>query len=178
MLSLVRPTWFIPIHGERRHLAHHAKIATEVGISPEHVLVCEDGDVVEVGEKVKIAGRVPAGMTFVDGLGVGDVGEIVLRDRRKLSGDGVVVVVLAIDAHHGQIVSGPDIVNRGFVFEETSGDILEAARERVMLSLESSSAAEVTDRSVLEQHIRRVLGKYFYEVTQRKPVILPVIMEV
>jgi ribonuclease J len=178
MLSLVSPTWFIPIHGERRHLAHHAKIATEVGIAPEHVLVCEDGDAVEVGEKVEVAGRVPAGMTFVDGLGIGDVGEIVLRDRRKLSGDGVVVVVLAIDAHHGQVVSGPDIVNRGFVFEETSGDILEAARERVMLSLEGSSAAEVTDRSVLEQNIRRVLGKYFYEVTQRKPVILPVIMEV
>jgi ribonuclease J len=178
MLSLVRPRWFVPIHGERRHLAHHAKIATEVGIPPEHVLVCEDGDVLEVREKIEIVGRIPAGMTFVDGLGIGDVGEIVLRDRRKLSGDGVVVVVLAIDAHHGQLVSGPDIVNRGFVFEETSADILEAARERVMLSLQDSSAAEVTDRSVLEQNIRRVLGKYFYEVTQRKPVILPVIMEV
>jgi ribonuclease J len=178
MLSLVRPRWFVPIHGERRQLSHHAKIATEVGIPPEHVLVCEDGDVLEVGEKVQIVGRVPAGMTFVDGLGIGDVGEIVLRDRRKLSGDGVVVVVLAIDAHHGQVVSGPDIVNRGFVFEETSGDILEAARERVMLSLQDSASAEVTDRSVLEQNIRRVLGRYFYEVTQRKPIILPVIMEV
>ncbi len=132
----------------------------------------------EVGEKVEIVGRVPAGMTFVDGLGIGDVGEVVLRDRRKLSGDGVVVVVLAIDAHHGQFVSGPDIVNRGFVFEETSGDILEAARERVMLSLQESAEAEVTDRGVLEQNIRRVLGRYFYEATQRKPVILPVIMEV
>jgi ribonuclease J len=178
MLSLVRPRWFVPIHGERRQLSHHAKIATEVGIPPEHVLVCEDGDVLEVGEKVQIVGRAPAGMTFVDGLGIGDVGEVVLRDRRKLSGDGVVVVVLAIDAHHGQVVSGPDIVNRGFVFEETSGDILEAARERVMLSLQDSASAEVTDRSVLEQNIRRVLGRYFYEVTQRKPVILPVIMEV
>ncbi|MGE5459792.1 MAG: ribonuclease J [Solirubrobacterales bacterium] len=178
MLSLVRPRWFVPIHGERRQLAHHAKIATEVGISADHVLVCEDGDVLEVGEKVEIVDRVPAGMTFVDGLGIGDVGEIVLRDRRKLSGEGVVVVVLAVDAHHGQLVSGPDIVNRGFVFEETSGDILEAARERVMLSLQESAEAEVTDRGVLEQNIRRVLGRYFYEVTQRKPVILPVIMEV
>jgi ribonuclease J len=178
MLSLVRPRWFVPIHGERRQLAHHAKIATEVGISADHILVCEDGDVLEVGEKVEIVDRVAAGMTFVDGLGIGDVGEIVLRDRRKLSGEGVVVVVLAVDAHHGQLVSGPDIVNRGFVFEETSGDILEAARERVMLSLQESAAAEVTDRGVLEQNIRRVLGRYFYEVTQRKPVILPVIMEV
>jgi len=178
MLSLVRPRWFIPIHGERRHLSHHAKIATEVGIAADHVLICEDGDIVDVGEKVQVVGRAPAGMTFVDGLGIGDVGEVVLRDRRKLSGDGVVVVVVAVDAHHGQVLSGPDIVNRGFVFDETSRDILEEARERVMLSLKDSAAAEVVDRGVLEQNIRRVLGKFFYEVTQRKPVILPVIVEV
>jgi ribonuclease J len=178
MLSLVRPRWFIPIHGERRHLAHHAKIATEVGIAADHVLICEDGDVVEVGEKVHVIDRAPAGMTLVDGLGIGDVGEVVLRDRRKLSADGVVVVVVAVDGHHGQVLSGPDIVNRGFVFDETSGDILEEARERVMLSLKDSAEAEVVDRGVLEQNIRRVLGKYFYEVTQRKPVILPVIVEV
>jgi ribonuclease J len=178
MLSLVRPRWFIPIHGERRHLAHHAKIATEVGITADHVLICEDGDVVEVGEKVHVIERAPAGMTLVDGLGIGDVGEVVLRDRRKLSADGVVVVVVAVDGHHGQVLSGPDIVNRGFVFDETSGDILEEARERVMLSLKDSAEAEVVDRGVLEQNIRRVLGKYFYEVTQRKPVILPVIVEV
>jgi ribonuclease J len=122
--------------------------------------------------------RAPAGMTLVDGLGIGDVGEVVLRDRRKLSADGVVVVVVAVDGHHGQVLSGPDIVNRGFVFDETSGDILEEARERVMLSLRDSAQAEVVDRGVLEQNIRRVLGKYFYEVTQRKPVILPVIVEV
>jgi ribonuclease J len=178
MLSLVRPRWFIPIHGERRHLSHHAKIATEVGIAADHVLICEDGDIVDVGEKVQVVGRAPAGMTFVDGLGIGDVGEVVLRDRRKLSGDGVVVVVVAVDAHHGQVLSGPDIVNRGFVFDETSRDILEEARERVMLSLKDSAEAEVVDRGVLEQNIRRVLGKFFYEVTQRKPVILPVIVEV
>jgi ribonuclease J len=178
MLSLVHPRWFIPIHGERRHLAHHARLATEVGIPPEQVIVAEDGDVVEVGEKVAIVDRVPAGMTFVDGLGIGDVGEVVLRDRRKLSGDGVVVVVVAIDAHHGEILGGPDIVNRGFVFDETAGDILEEARNRVMLSLEESAAAEVVDRGVLEQNIRRTLGRYFYDVTQRKPVILPVILEV
>jgi ribonuclease J len=178
MLSLVRPRWFIPIHGERRHLAHHAKIATEVGIAADHVLICEDGDVVEVGEKVHVIERAPAGMTLVDGLGIGDVGEVVLRDRRKLSADGVVVVVVAVDGHHGQVLSGPDIVNRGFVFDETSGDILEEARERVMLSLKDSAEAEVVDRGVLEQNIRRVLGRYFYEVTQRKPVILPVIVEV
>jgi ribonuclease J len=102
----------------------------------------------------------------------------VLRDRRKLSADGVVVVVVGIDAHRGGVVAGPDLVNRGFVFDETSADILEAGRQRVMLALEETAADGVTDQTVLTQAIRRVLGRYFYEVTQRKPVIIPVIMEV
>jgi ribonuclease J len=178
MLSLVRPRWFVPIHGERRHLQHHARLAVEVGIPSDHVIICEDGDVVDVGERVGKTDRVQAGMTFVDGLGIGDVGGEVLRDRRKLAGDGVVVVVVTVDAHSGEIVAGPDVVNRGFVYDETSGDILEEARKRVMLSIEESSEAHVTDPSQLQQNVRRVLGRYFYEVTQRKPVILPVIMEV
>jgi len=178
MLSLVRPRWFIPIHGERRHLSHHARIAVETGVPSDHVVVAEDGDVVEVGERVAVVDRVAAGMTFVDGLGIGDVGGEVLRDRRKLTDAGVVVVVVAIDAHHGQVVGDVELVNRGFVYDETAGDILEEAGNRVMLSLGDSARSEVTDRSVLQQNIRRVLGKYFWEVTQRKPVILPVIMEV
>ncbi len=178
MLSLVRPRWFIPVHGERRHLQHHARLATEVGIPSDHVLICEDGDVVDVGERLVKGERVQAGMTFVDGLGIGDVGGEVLRDRRKLAGDGVVVVVVTVDAHTGEVVAGPDIVNRGFVYDETSGDILEEARNRVMMSLEDSAEAHVVDQSALQQNVRRVLGRYFYEVTQRKPVILPVIMEV
>jgi len=178
MLSLVRPRWFIPIHGERRHLQHHARLAVEVGIPSDHVIVCEDGDVVDVGDTVRVTERVQAGMTFVDGLGIGDVGGSVLRDRRKLAGDGVVVVVLTVDVQTGEVVAGPDIVNRGFVYDETSGDILEEARKRVMLSLEESADAHVTDPSALQHNVRRVLGRYFYEVTQRKPVILPVVMEV
>jgi ribonuclease J len=178
MLSLVRPRWFIPIHGERRQLSHHARIAIEGGLAPDRVLIAEDGDVVEIGEEVRIGERVAAGTTFVDGLGIGDVGGEVLRDRRKLTSAGVVVVVVAIDAHHGEIVGEAQLVNRGFVYDETSGDILEEARNRVMLSLKESAESEVTDRSVLQQHIRRVLGKYFWEVTQRKPVILPIVMEV
>jgi ribonuclease J len=179
MLSLVRPRWFIPVHGERRHLQHHARLATEVGIAPDHVVICEDGDVVEVGERVRKVDRIQAGMTFVDGSGIGDVGGEVLRDRRKLAGDGVVVVVLTVDAHTGEVLAGPDIVNRGFVYEDTSADILEEGRKRVMLALsENASEAQVTDPSALQQSVRRVLGRYFYEVTERKPVILPVIMEV
>jgi ribonuclease J len=178
LLSLVRPRWFIPVHGERRHLQHHGRLAEEVGLAPEQILICEDGDVVEVGERVAIVDRAPAGMTFVDGLGIGDVGGEVLRDRRKLAGDGVVVVVVTVDAHSGEIVSGPEILNRGFVHEPTSADILEEARKRVMLAFEESAAAQVTDQSTLQQNVRRVLKRYFFEVTQRKPVILPVIMEV
>jgi ribonuclease J len=117
-------------------------------------------------------------MTFVDGLGIGDVGGEVLRDRRKLSGDGVVVVVVAVDSHHGEVIGDVEVVNRGFVYDETSADILEEAKKRVMLSLEESARSEISDPNVLQQNIRRVLGRYFYEVTQRKPVILPVIMEV
>jgi ribonuclease J len=177
LISLVRPRWFIPVHGERRHLQHHARLAEEVGIPHDHIFVCEDGDTVEIGEQVFKGERVRAGMTFVDGLGIGDVGGEVLRDRRKLSSDGVVVVVVTVDAQTGELVGGPDVVNRGFVHEETSGDILEEARIRVIASFEDSSAAGVTDPSVLQQNIRQVLKRYFVEVTQRKPVILPVIME-
>jgi len=178
MLNLVKPRWFIPIHGERRHLSHHAKLAREVGIPADRIIVAEDGDIIELGEEVRLSGRAPAGMTFVDGLGIGDVGAAVLRDRRKLADDGIVVVVVAVDAHHGQVVREPDLVNRGFVHEETSAEILEEARNRVMLALEESSAGEVTDRNVLAQTVRRTLGKYFWEVTKRKPVVVPVIMEV
>ena len=178
MLSLVRPRWFIPVHGERRHLSHHAKLAMEVGIPEERILICEDGDLVDVGEEVRIAGRVPAGMTLVDGLGIGDVGQAVLRDRRKLSADGVVVVVVTIDAHRGEVVAGPDLVNRGFVFDETAADILAEGRNRVMLAIAEHGARGGFDRDVLAQTVRTALARYFREVTQRKPVILPVIMEV
>jgi len=178
MLSLVRPRWFVPIHGERRHLQHHARLAEEVGIPRGNILICEDGDVLEIGAEVKHAERVRAGMTFVDGIGIGDVGGQVLRDRRKLAGDGVVVVVVTVDAQTGQLVGGPDIVNRGFVHEETSGEILDEGLELVEAVFDESSAAHVTDPSVMQQNIRRVLKKHFFEATQRKPVILPVIMEV
>jgi ribonuclease J len=178
MLSLVRPRWFIPVHGERRHLQHHARLAHGIGIPPERTLVCEDGDVVDVAEDVRIVDRTQAGMTFVDGLGVGDVGGEVLRDRRKLASDGVVVVVLSVDSQTGELISGPDVVNRGFVHDETSADILDEARLRVIEAVKETAQVHVTDPSALQQNVRRVLKRYFGEVTQRKPVILPLIMEV
>jgi ribonuclease J len=178
ILNLVRPRWFVPIHGERRHLAHHAKLARSVGIPADHILVCEDGDVLEIGEEVAVADHISAGMTLVDGLGIGDVGQAVLRDRRKLAGDGVVVVVVTAGAHSGEVLAGPDIITRGFVHDETSEDILEEARQRVVMSLKEVAHEEVGDPGILKQHIRRTLGKYFFEVIQRKPIIVPVIMEV
>jgi ribonuclease J len=179
MLNLVRPRWFIPVHGERRHLAHHARLARATGIPPDRILVCEDGDAVEIGETVRVAGRVESGMTLVDGLGIGDVGTEVLRDRRKLAGDGVVVVVVTADAQSGEILAGPDVITRGFVHDESSPEILEEARHRALTSLKEVAAEEGGgDPAILKQHIRRTLGKYFFEAVQRKPIIVPVIMEV
>jgi ribonuclease J len=178
MLSLVRPRWFIPVHGELRHLAHHARLAKEVGVPEDRVLIVEDGDTVVLGETLRRGERVTAGMTFVDGLGIGDVGEVVLRDRRKLAGDGIVVVVVTVDQHSGEVLAGPDVINRGFVFDEASEEILEEARHRTLLSLKECAALEVSDPTVLKQHIRTALRRYFTETTQRKPVIVPVIMEV
>ena len=117
-------------------------------------------------------------MIYVDGLGIGDVGEVVLRDRRKLAGDGIVVVVVTVDAHHGEVLAGPDVVSRGFVFEDVSEEILEEARHRTLLTLKESAAQEVNDPAVLKQHVVTALRRYFLETTQRKPVIVPVIMEV
>ena len=177
MLNLVQPRWFIPVHGERRHLAHHARLAREVGIPEDRILICEDGDTVEVGDALRRGDRVTAGMTFVDGIGIGDVGQAVLRDRRKLAGDGIVVVVISVDSQSGDVLAGPDIINRGVV-EEPAEAVLEEARQRVLLTLKESSVQGVTDPTVLRDHIRTALRRFFMETTKRKPVIVPVVMEV
>ena len=178
MLSLIRPKWFIPVHGERRHLAHHARLANEVGIPEDRVLIVDDGDTVELGETVRRGDPIPAGMTFVDGLGIGDVGAVVLRDRRKLADDGIVVVVVTVDGRSGEVVAGPDVINRGFVFEEAAEPLLAEARHRTLLTLKESAAEEVTDPAVLKQHIRSALRRFFMETTERKPIIVPVIVEI
>jgi ribonuclease J len=178
VLNLVRPRFFIPVHGEWRHLATHARLAEEVGIEPDRILVCEDGDQVEIDESVRMGERVPSGMILVDGLGIGDVGHEVLRDRRKLAGDGIVVVVVTADAHSGKVLAGPDIITRGFVHDESSEEMLEEARTRTLASLKEVGDEEVGDPNILRQHVRRTLGRYFFEAIKRKPIIVPVIMEV
>ena len=178
MLSLIRPRWFIPVHGERRHLAHNARLANEVGIPEDRVFIVDDGDTIELGEEMRRGDPIPAGMTFVDGLGIGDVGAVVLRDRRKLADDGIVVVVVTVDGRSGEVVAGPDVINRGFVFEEAAEPLLAEARHRTLLALKESAAEEVTDPAVLKQHIRTALRRFFMETTERKPIIVPVIVEI
>jgi ribonuclease J len=179
LLSTLRPRWFVPVHGEYRHLAQHARLAEAAGVPRDHVFVCEDGDVVELdGGKLQRGEEVPAGVVFVDGLGVGDVGDAVLRDRRKLGGEGFVHVVVTVESKTGKVLAGPDIVTRGFVYEPESGDLIEEARARVLASLDRDFAARVIDPMILKQHMRQAAANLFKERTQRRPVIIPTVMEV
>jgi ribonuclease J len=152
-------------------------LAREVGIPEDRILICEDGDTVEVGSTLRRGERITAGMTFVDGIGIGDVGQVVLRDRRKLAGDGIVVVVVTVDSHSGEVLAGPDIIDRGVV-EEPAEAILEEARHRVLMSLKESATEVTIDPRMLGDHIRTALRRFFMETTKRKPVIVPVVMEV
>jgi len=178
LLSLLKPRFFIPIHGEYRHLTLHARLAQQVGIAPDNILTIENGTVVELDEhSIHHNGSVPAGYVFVDGLGVGDVGEVVLRDRKLLSQDGVVMVSVVINAQTGEPLNDPDIVTRGFVYEREAGDLLSAAREYVRQTIEDHRAGPA-GWSFYNNLIREQLSTFLYEQTHRRPIILPVVMEV
>ena len=179
LLTTLRPRNFVPVHGEFRHLARHAKLAEATGVPRDGIFVCEDGDVVEIEGGVGRRGKaIPVGMVFVDGLGVGDVGAAVLRDRRKLGDDGFVHIVATIDAQTGMVVAGPDIVTRGFVYEPVSEDLIAEARARVVDSLEKLAAEGVNDPSIIKQRMRQAASRLFDERTQRRPIIIPTVMEV
>jgi ribonuclease J len=179
ILDLVKPTWFVPVHGEYRHLALHAEIAHQAGVPEERTLVLEGGEVLELsGGKVKQVDRLEAGYVFVDGLGIGDVGEVVLRDRRLLRDEGIIVCVVTIDAHTGELLAGPDVISRGFVFEDEAAEFLEEAKAEIRESLASLAEDEVTDWSAVRRRVRRALGKFVWKRTGRRPIILPVVMEV
>jgi len=178
MHNLVRPKFFIPVHGEYRHLIKHAKLAQELGMSKDSIFVAENGSVLEfTREKGQITGKVTAGSILVDGLGVGDVGNIVLRDRRQLSQDGILIMVVTMDKQSGSILVGPDIVSRGFVYVRESEQLLDEARERVKQALEKCEVNGITEWASIKTSVREVLGKYLYEKTRRRPMILPIIME-
>ncbi len=179
MINLTKPKFFIPIHGEYRHLIKHAQLAKDVGISNENVFVVENGQILEFCSNWgKVAGRVTAGRVLVDGLGVGDVGNIVLRDRRQLSRDGLVVVVLTLDQNSGEIVAGPDIISRGFVYVRESEGLLEEARKRINATLKVCELHQTTEWGAIKSCVRETVGKFFYERTGRRPMILPIIMDV
>ena len=179
MLKLAKPRHFVPVHGEYRQMIHHSRIAERVGIASSSITIVEDGDVLELSNgKVKKADRVQAGMVFVDGLGVGDVGPVVLRDRKLLAEDGFVLCIVTIDANNGEVLAGPDLITRGFVFEQESRDFLDDAADRVADALDAIEPEEATDWTVLKRTCRRALGEFVWNETRRRPMIVPVIMEV
>lgn len=177
--SLVRPQYFIPVHGEHRHLRQHAKLAESMGTPPENIFTLDNGQVIEISkEGAKIIGNVTAGNILVDGLGVGDVGNIVLRDRKHLSEDGLMVVVVTITKETGQVIAGPDIISRGFVYVRESEDLMDEARTVVRNSLQNCQGNNVREWAVLKSAIKDSLRDFLYSKTKRSPMILPIIMEV
>ncbi len=179
MHNLVRPKYFIPVHGEYRHLIKHANIAKDLGMPKENIVIAENGSVIELSkEGINVAGKIQSGKVLVDGLGVGDVGNIVLRDRRLLSQDGIMIVVVTIDHETYQVASGPDIVSRGFVYVREAEDLMEEAREKVLSALDRCETNGVTEWSMIKSAIRDSLGRFLYERTRRRPMILPIIMEI
>lgn len=179
MHNLVRPVFFMPVHGEFRHLIKHKEIAMSLGMPAENIVIGENGNVIELTPySLKVTGKIPAGRWLVDGLGVGDVGNIVLRDRRQLSQDGIMIVVVTLDKETCTVMAGPDIVSRGFVYVREAEDLMVEAKEKVSDALENCQSSGVTEWSGIKSAIRDSLGKFLYEKTRRRPMILPIIMEV
>lgn len=178
MHSLVKPRFFIPVHGEYRHLKKHGELAMNLGLPEKNLVIPENGDVIELTRNyIKKNGTVVSGQVFVDGLGVGDVGNIVLRDRKHLSQDGILTVVVTIEKQTGRIVSGPDIISRGFVYVRESEGLMDEAREVVKGVLNECEEKQITDWATLKSKMRDELREFLYEKTKRKPMILPIIME-
>ncbi|MGH9120827.1 MAG: MBL fold metallo-hydrolase RNA specificity domain-containing protein, partial [Acidimicrobiales bacterium] len=178
LLSLARPSAFIPVHGEFRHLTHHARLAVEIGVNPDQVLLAEDGDVVQLSDSgIDFAGEVPAGSLFVDGI-VGDVGRGVLRDRRVLSEEGLIVVVMTVDAKSGDLCTAPEIITRGWVYAPEAEGLLEEARAVVAAAIQDGVLSVPVDLDSLRRRARAALGHFVSERTRRRPMIVPVVMEV
>jgi ribonuclease J len=178
MLNLIRPRYFVPVHGEYRHLCHHAELAREVGLSPDAVFLLEDGQVLEVdGVGARRTDGVAAGRVFVDGKGIGDVDDIVLRDRRHLSRDGFLIVVLALDRNSGDLVAGPEFLSRGVFDEGEANRYYEDAREVVLAILREIAAESRTDPLEVTEEVRKSLRRYLHKTLARSPVVLPFVME-
>ncbi len=179
ILALAKPKYFMPVHGEFRHLSRHKDIAQQLGIPSKNIFMMENGKVLEVSKaEGKITGTVPAGKVLVDGLGVGDVGNIVLRDRKHLSEDGIIIVVTTIDHEMKTVVAGPDIISRGFVYVREAEDLMESMRIKATDVLDECLSNNTLDWASLKSHLKNELGSFIFAKTKRKPMILPVIMDV
>ena len=181
MLNLLRPKYVVPIHGERRHLITYQKLAQSVGIPKENILLVDNGFVIELNEdEIAVAGRVPSTNVFVDGVSVGDIGQVVIRDRQLLARDGVLLVVVTIDKQSGKLMADPDIVTRGFVYAAESGPLLEETKERIRVAVAGINrhSTMAPDLNYLNKKIRDAANQYLYEQTRRRPMVLPVVVEV
>jgi len=177
--ALCKPKFFIPVHGEQRHLQIHARLAKSMGMNPKNILITEIGNVIELsGKTAKINGSVTAGKVFVDGTGVGDVGSVVLRDRKHLAQDGMIVVCVNLSSQDGSIVSGPDIITRGFIYVKESEQLMEELREVAMEAIDRCGRKRSRDWATIKAAIKNDLSGYLYKHTKRNPMILPVIMEI
>ena len=177
--ALTKPKFFIPVHGEYKHLKKHAEIALEMGMPKENIIIGEIGNVIETdGSKINVVSQVPAGKVLVDGLGVGDVGSIVLRDRKHLAQDGLIIIVIGIEKASNSLVSGPDIISRGFVYVRESEELIDNARALLSHTLDSLSSQELREWNYIKTRMRDDLSDYIYEKTKRSPMILPIIMEI
>ena len=179
MLALTQPKFFMPVHGEQRHLQRHAELAKSMGIDPRRIVISETGRVVELsGRSIKLGGSVPCGQILVDGSGVGDVGSVVLRDRKHLADEGMIVVVCTLSSEDGSLVTGPDIITRGFVYVKESDELMEELRRVVLESLDGCSSRRITDWAGIKGRIKADLSGYLYKTTKRSPMILPVLTEI
>ena len=177
--ALTRPKFFIPAHGEQRHLQIHGKLAKQMGMHPKNICIAEIGSVIELSARTcKINGTVPAGMVLVDGTGVGDVGSVVLRDRKHLAQDGMIVVCVNLSSQDGSVITGPDIITRGFVYVKESEDLMEELREVALEAIDRCSRKRVRDWTAIKTAIKNDLSGYLFKTTKRNPMILPVIMEI
>jgi len=179
MISLIRPKYFIPVHGEYRQLIAHSETAKKMDISPENIFIMTNGRILELNQdEAKLTGTVPFGKILVDGLGVGDVGNIVLKDRQRLSQDGLIIVVLTMDSKTGMAVAGPDVISRGFVYVRESENLMEEIKNRLRQKVAECEERNITDWASIKSILKEELRSYVYKRTKREPMILPIIMEI
>jgi ribonuclease J len=179
IMNLVKPKYVIPLHGEQKHLFKHAAIASVMGIPEKNILITGIGNVIELTKKsMRLSETVPAGRVLVDGLGVGDVGSVVLRDRKHLAEDGVIIVVMTFDGVTREVVAGPDVISRGFVYVKESEELIEEATEAACNAIEYCYLHNIKDWNSIKLRVRDNVSRYIYEQTKRSPMILPIIMEI